>query len=190
MEKVIKDFPQYTINEQGQVKNIKTGKLKEVFPNCQTTYFQVDLWKDNKGTRKYVHRLLAEAFIPNPLGLPEVNHIDGNRQNNALSNLEWVTGQQNKIHAVRTGLRKYTTRLTEAQFLQLLNRVIAGESYLAVSKTVNYKVPFLSVKLRALAKKYNREDALDASLRLQKSKRAKQQHLKKAQRLSERSTLK
>lgn len=190
MEKVIKDYPQYVINEQGQVKNIKTGRIKKTLPNHQTTYFQVNLWKGNRGAWKYVHRLLAEAFIPNPLGLPEVNHIDGNRQNNALSNLEWVTGQQNKIHAVKTGLRKYINRLTEAQFLQLLNRVIAGESYFAISKTVNYKVPFLSVKLRALAKKYNREDALNDALKLQKFKRTQKWHLKKAQRLSERSTLK
>lgn len=188
MEKVIKEYPQYTIDETGQVKNIVTGKIKRQQANSQTTYFQVNLWKNNKGAWKYIHRLLAEAFIPNPLGLPEVNHIDGNRQNNALSNLEWVTGQQNKIHAVRTGLHKYTNRLTEAQFMQLLNRVIAGESYYAISQTVNYKVPFLSVKLRALARKYNREDALNKALREQKFKRT--QSLRKAQRLSKRSTLK
>lgn len=175
MEKVIKDFPNYTIDDSGKVKNIHTGKFLKNFANRQTSYYQVNLWKNNKGTWKYLHRLLAEHFIPNPLNLPEVNHIDGNRQNNALSNLEWVTGQQNKIHAIQTGLRKYTNRLTEQEFIQLLNRVIAGESYLAVSKTVNYKVPFLSVKLRSIARKYGREEQLNSALKYQKYLRSHKQ---------------
>lgn len=172
MEKVIEGFENYTINEQGIVKNIKTGKLKTIRPNAQVGYLQVNLWKNNHGHELYIHRLIAKAFIPNPLNLPEVNHIDGNRQNNSLNNLEWVDSQGNKIHAVRTGLRKYSNRLTEAEFLQLLNRVIAGESYQDISNTVNYKVPFLSVKLRSIAKKFGREATLDNALKKQRVKRA------------------
>jgi hypothetical protein len=51
-----------------------------------------------------VHRMLAEAFIPNPEGKPFINHIDGNKANNSLSNLEWVTHQENIQHAFRAGL--------------------------------------------------------------------------------------
>ena len=54
-----------------------------------------------------VHRLVAEAFILNPKRLPEVNHIDGNRQNNSVDNLEWCTRSQNTSHAFKTGLRNY-----------------------------------------------------------------------------------
>lgn len=68
-------------------------------------YLQVNLWLKNKTKKKRIHRLVAEAFIPNPNNLPEVNHIDGNRYNNHVSNLEWVTSSENKLHAFKTGLR-------------------------------------------------------------------------------------
>lgn len=53
-----------------------------------------------------LHRLVAEVFIPNPLNKPQVNHIDGNKQNNCASNLEWVTQSENTIHAYKLVLQK------------------------------------------------------------------------------------
>lgn len=54
---------------------------------------------------RYVHRLVAETFIPNPKKLPQVNHLDGNTLNNHVSNLEWCDAYDNLMHAIRTGLR-------------------------------------------------------------------------------------
>lgn len=66
--------------------------------------FAVELYKNKQRKRIRVHRLVAEAFILNPENKPQVNHIDGNRQNNKLSNLEWVTQKENIYHAWETGL--------------------------------------------------------------------------------------
>ena len=69
-------------------------------------YLLVDLRGHEKRTIKTVHRLVAEAFIPNPENKPQVNHIDGNKQNNCVDNLEWCTNSENQIHAFKSGLQK------------------------------------------------------------------------------------
>lgn len=70
-------------------------------------YWHVQLYKSqNKVKTILVHILVARAFIPNPDNLPEVNHIDGNKANNNVVNLEWVTRSENAQHAIKTGLRK------------------------------------------------------------------------------------
>ena len=58
-------------------------------------YLKIGLCKDGKCEKHRVHRLVAQAFIPNPYGLSDVNHIDGNKQNNSVSNLEWVSNRDN-----------------------------------------------------------------------------------------------
>lgn len=67
-------------------------------------YKVVSYMEKGKQRHAYVHRLIAEAFIPNPDGLPQVNHKDGNPENNRAENLEWCTAQYNIQHAYRTGL--------------------------------------------------------------------------------------
>lgn len=68
-------------------------------------YLCVNLYKNSKMYKFQVHRLIAISFIPNPDSLPQINHIDGQKQNNAITNLEWTTQQQNVQHAWNNGLR-------------------------------------------------------------------------------------
>jgi hypothetical protein len=177
----------YEVSSCGQVRSIDReittkgnkeytrlfkGRILYQDANSKVQYYQVSLWKENKDTWFYVHRLVAEAFIPNPENKAEVNHKDGNRQNNDVSNLEWVTRAENAQHAYDTGLRIPKNRLTEEEFLDCLQQIISGKSYLELSNQVPYKVPFLSTKLRKLARKYNLEYLLDESLKVQKINRA------------------
>lgn len=85
----------YLVSSWGRVKSAR-GILKP-YKNHKG-YLKIGLSKENKCQKYRVSRLVANAFIPNPYNLPEVNHIDGNKENNSFSNLEWVTGEQNRIH--------------------------------------------------------------------------------------------
>lgn len=86
----------YSINRQGQVRNDNTGHIKSPFLNKNNKYWVVDLYRNNKSEKVPMHRLLAEAFIPNPENKLTVDHIDGDRQNNTIENLRWATyGEQN-----------------------------------------------------------------------------------------------
>lgn len=68
-------------------------------------YQHVVLRLEGRSVDKYVHRLVAEEYLDNPRGLREVNHKDGDKANNHVDNLEWVSSSRNKVHAVETGLR-------------------------------------------------------------------------------------
>lgn len=93
----------YIITTSGRVKSVKTGKeLKLTLSN--TGYYVVNLSKNKKTTSCLVHRLVAKAFLPNPDNKPQVNHIDGNKLNNRVSNLEWVSHKENMAEAARLKL--------------------------------------------------------------------------------------
>lgn len=83
---------------------IKERVLKPRENKKRSGYYELSLKKDGVEKRFKVHRLVACAFIDNPDNKTEVNHIDGDKSNNHVSNLEWVTGKENKEHAWKTGL--------------------------------------------------------------------------------------
>ena len=108
----------YEISNQGNVRSIdrkviekNTNKIKELqgkdlsVANSKRGYRVVNLFKDNKGTIKNVHQLVAEAFIPNLDNKPCINHKDSNRLNNHVDNLEWCTYEENNLHSIEFGDR-------------------------------------------------------------------------------------
>ena len=89
----------YWISSYGRVKGARGRLLALQKQGCG--YLSVQVGKANT---KHVHRLVAQTFIPNPEELPQVNHKDGDKHNNHVDNLEWVTASSNKLHALSTGL--------------------------------------------------------------------------------------
>lgn len=108
----IKQNENYSINEAGEVRNDFTGKVLRQATNKSTGYKMVSLWKNNKEKHFTVHRLLAEAFIPNPENKPTVDHKDGNRQNNSLENLRWATYEEQNSRFRTVGVRSQKVKVT------------------------------------------------------------------------------
>lgn len=95
----IPGFSLYEASPGGQIRNRKTGRILKPATGWYG-YDLLSLRADAGGFKTVrVHRMVALAFIPNPDALPEINHIDGDPANNAVSNIEWVTRQQNIAHA-------------------------------------------------------------------------------------------
>ena len=107
--KPIQEFNgEYEVSNLGRVRSMKRyyGMVGRIMPQTiqRKGYYAVTFHMNNKAYFRKVHRLVIEAFTPNPDNLPCINHIDGNKLNNHVSNLEWCTYQENMQHAVRTGL--------------------------------------------------------------------------------------
>lgn len=93
----------YSVSNDGLVRNDNTNILKTLGKD-RYGYPNVKLYCDGKRTHPSVHRLVANAFIPNTLNKPQINHKDGNKCNNYVNNLEWVTAKENMEHASRNDL--------------------------------------------------------------------------------------
>jgi hypothetical protein len=110
------DFFGEVYSYQKKSKNNLKGKVLKKYIN-NFGYCTVGLYKNSKVKRLTIHRLVAETFIPNPENKPQVNHIDGNKLNNHVDNLEWATAKENIQHAWNSGLSK---RISEKQKKQTL----------------------------------------------------------------------
>lgn len=96
----------YSINKNGEILNLKTGKKLNPYKNPDG-YRKVTFYETAKKRKFfYVHRLLAKAFIENPLNKDFINHINGNTSDNRIENLEWCTRSENGKHAFKLGLNK------------------------------------------------------------------------------------
>ena len=96
----------YECNEKGEIRNITTGRILRTCKG-KDGYYRVSLFSLGRSKSYMVHRLILSAFIPNPepSKYTEINHIDGNKDNNTLSNLEWCDRGYNQRHAYKNGLQ-------------------------------------------------------------------------------------
>lgn len=146
----------YMISAEGAVLNL----ANDTFLKLQSTpngYVVVALANGN-GTSKQmlVHRLVALHYLPNPYEYPQVNHIDGNKTNNEVQNLEWCSAEQNINHALKTNLRPgYLPFKTK---LELLERALAGESIKDLAIEVDRSQETLARMLREAANKTNQRN--------------------------------
>lgn len=131
MIEIWKDIPEwegiYQVSNFGRLKSFKKHPdgllLKQT--NKNGDYFSVVLSKNNRIKSTRTHRLVAENFIPNPENKPQVNHIDMNKQNNHVENLEWCTSSENTTHAYTNkpsmcvGMNYYNQNIRPKTILQL-----------------------------------------------------------------------
>jgi len=104
MDEVWKDVSgHYQVSNSGKVRSQQ--KILSTWLNNKG-YRRVTIYSNRKRKHLKISRLVAEAFLPNPLNLPEVNHKDGNRQNDNVDNLEWTTHRDNVLHSFRSNKRK------------------------------------------------------------------------------------
>ena len=130
----VKGYPNYEVSSIGSVRNKKRGRLLAIAYHKKSGYGCVTLWRNNKPTTLLIHRVVASAFIQNPERKPDVNHKDGNKANNSITNLEWVTARENNLHAYRelgrqgpTGERHGMTTLSIEQVTEIRRRYVSGD---------------------------------------------------------------
>ena len=156
----------FAVYEDGTVRRIIDGVETPVKLNTGSGYYSFSYKK-----AYLVHRLVAEAFIPNPENKPQVNHIDANKLNNNVSNLEWVTPGENRRHAIRMGLIPkhyqnhgvHITRNTRKSSMATL-RIKRNMTQCQVAKAIGVTTAYISQlehghrpradKLKALAELY------------------------------------
>lgn len=137
--KICRRYPQYEVSSIGRFRHLGREPRKQYVGGKGYAQVSVSVGK-GKHTCVLVHRLVAEAFVPNPDNKPEVNHIDGNKSNNSADNLEWVSSSENKIHAYNSlGVRPWNRKLSDSDVRAIrkdtrLHREIAQDYNIAKSQ--------------------------------------------------------
>lgn len=140
MKKDIIDFPNYEVSDEGKVYRKRDGY--EITPRYnKKKYLTIDLSHNGKSKRITLHRLVAKAFIPCETTLQQVNHKDGNKENNHVSNLEWVTMDKNLQHAFQNNLITLA-KLNDNQVMELINEC----SYFVTQQAIKYNIDRSTVK--------------------------------------------
>jgi hypothetical protein len=137
----IKDFCDYRIDILGNIYVVRNNKLKKLKPSLiNPGYYTVVLTNEMGRKKFYIHRLLATYFIPNPKNLATVNHINGVKTDNSITNLEWLSKEDNNKHAFATGLQakrenRLCTKINNSTMVALYNDGHSGN--FSVSELAN-----------------------------------------------------
>ena len=136
--KIIEGFPKYLISNKGRIKILSTLEDKKVFVK-DDGYIATTLG-NGKQNYRYVHRLVADAFVNNKHEKPQVNHINGVKGDNRAENLEWVTPAENIRHAIETGLLKYKKKEKDIKNSKYSKGEDANGSLLNPEKVIKIRV--------------------------------------------------
>ena len=134
----------YEVSNTGKIRSLNYlghGTTKELaLTRDEKGYLRVRIYVDGVRKTVRVHRVVAETFIPNPYEKPEVNHKDGNKENNCDWNLEWTTERENTLHAYRSGLKEKTREHCRKMGLSV------GKEILRKSREAR-KTPVIAIRL-------------------------------------------
>ena len=155
----IPEFDGYQVSSLGKIRGIDRlcgnrpgvtkGKILKPFRN-KRGYLEVNLYNNSKSTAKIIHRLVAKAFISNDFNKPQVNHIDGNKLNNEVSNLEWMSNSENQLHAYSLGLQpsragenNVKAKITDKSVTELKVLYNSGKTIIDISNIMNINVSII-----------------------------------------------
>jgi hypothetical protein len=154
-----KTIPSLNVYEASNLGNIRRiGSIEPLKPCINNGYKSLGLWVNGKQYRRYVHRLIAETFLGDCINLA-INHIDGDKSNNSVDNLEIVTASENMIHAYSNGLRFVTKKQKTALLNNVSKQVIDKETgifYNSLSEACKCNnVNYCAIRKRIMRKSKN-----------------------------------
>lgn len=139
----IKSLARYKKNHS-KLQKVEERKLN-MYTNKYNGYVYIVLTKNAIEKNIRVHKLVAQAFIPNSENKPQINHIDGNKENNRVDNLEWCTCKENVIHAYKNGLAKNKQKVKIRQYDKQHNFIAEFDGLLKASKELGISIGNISM---------------------------------------------